>query len=100
MRNQTKQLPQFQSEDEEFAFWHHEDPDAYVSSDGWQRGKDKLRETLLPAKPITIRMSASMLNRLKQAAQKIDVPYQALIKIAVNEYLNEQMASSAMKYKT
>jgi predicted DNA binding CopG/RHH family protein len=92
MKQQSNQIPSFASEDEEFAFWQNANPDEYVSAGGWQRGQDKLHSYLGPPKPITIRMSSVMLSRLKQAAREIDVPYQALIKIAVNEYLNEQMS--------
>lgn len=92
MKAQPKQLPQFFSPDEEFDFWQKADIDEYASPDAWQRGQEKFQSHISPPQPITIRMSGSMLGRLKRVAKQIDVPYQALIKIAVNEYLNEQMA--------
>lgn len=73
-----KRIPKFKSEQEEREFWQNVDSTEYVdykTLEHWQFPNLKLT-----SKPITIRLTLSMIDRLKIEAHKMDIPYQALIK--------------------
>lgn len=73
-----KQIPHFQSEDEERLFWQKADATEYVDfskAQKWLFPNLKLTST-----PITIRIPDSLLNRVKMKAHQRDIPYQTLIK--------------------
>ncbi|KKQ93334.1 MAG: hypothetical protein UT20_C0050G0006 [Candidatus Levybacteria bacterium GW2011_GWA1_39_11] len=74
-----KRIPKFKSEKEEREFWQTHDSTEYVD---WSKAK---RGILFPnlrltTKPITIRLPAGLIDRVKIEAHKMDIPYQALIK--------------------
>lgn len=84
-----KQLPEFASEEEERAFWAEHDSADYVD---WKKAELVVFPNLKPAtKTISLRMSESMLAELKMLAHKWDVPYQSLIKLFLQERLNEEL---------
>ena len=73
-----KKIPKFKSEKEEREFWQKVDSTEYVNYkrlEHWQFPNLKLT-----TKPITLRLPAGMIDRLKIEAHKMDIPYQALIK--------------------
>lgn len=73
-----KKIPKFKSETQERDFWQKVDSTEYVSYksiEHWQFPNLKLT-----TKPITLRLPAGMIDRLKIEAHKMDIPYQALIK--------------------
>lgn len=73
-----KKIPKFKSEEEERKFWQTHDSTEYVdykTLEHWQFPNLKLT-----TKPITLRLPAGMIDRLKIEAHKMDIPYQALIK--------------------
>ena len=73
-----KQLPRFKSEAAERDFWQTHDSTDYVD---WRKGKRALLPKLKPtSQTISLRLPKPMLDRLKQLANKRDVPYQSLIK--------------------
>lgn len=81
-------IPKFKNEDEEREFWskvdlsEHFDPKDFkpVSLPG-------LKPT---TRPISIRLSVSDLNRVKERANETNVPYQSLIK----EYIHKGVGAS------
>lgn len=81
-------LPKFKDEDEERDFWSKIDLTDYFES------KDFKRVTFpnlkLTTQPISIRLTTSMIYRLKEKANAINVPYQALIKQYVSNGLDQQ----------
>ena len=81
-------LPKFKNEDEERDFWSKLDITDYFEA------KDFKRVTFpnlkLTTKPISIRLTTSMIYRLKEKANAINVPYQALIKQYVADGLQKQ----------
>ncbi|KKR34026.1 MAG: hypothetical protein UT63_C0008G0025 [Candidatus Gottesmanbacteria bacterium GW2011_GWC2_39_8] len=83
-----KNLPKFKNEDEERKFWAtHELSDVFDTT----HGVDVIFPNLKPStKTITIRVSESLLNDLKNIANKKDVPYQSLVKIYLNEKIREE----------
>ena len=77
--NKLKNVPKFKNKDEEFDFWQKADSSKYFD---YSKAK---REVLFPnlkltTKLVTIRLPVGLIERLKTKANKMDVPYQALIK--------------------
>lgn len=78
MKKELKKIPKFKSEKEEREFWQTHDSTEYVeyqSLENWRFPNLKLT-----SKPITIRLPAGLIDRVKIEAHKMDVPYQSLIK--------------------
>ena len=87
--NKLKQLPVFKNEDEEREFWATHD-----LTDYFDVSKAVVNPVLTNLKPstktITIRVTESLLNSLKRLANKKDVPYQSLVKIFLDEKIQEE----------
>ncbi len=78
MKKELKRIPKFKGEKEEREFWQTHDSTEYVeykSLENWRFPNLKLT-----TKPITIRLPAGLIDRVKIQAHKMDVPYQSLIK--------------------
>lgn len=74
-----KLIPHFNSEIEEREFWQTHDSTEYVDWSKAQRGII-FPNLKLTTKPITLRLPAGLIDRVKIKAHKMDVPYQSLIK--------------------
>ena len=86
-----KPIPEFKNEDEEREFWAQHDSAEYLD---WNRAERVVLPKLKPAtKTISLRLSESMLNELKLLANKMDVPYQSLIKIYLRERIDQDLRS-------
>ncbi len=84
-----KPIPKFQNEDEEREFWAQQDSTDYLD---WEEAERVVFPKLKPAtKTISLRMSESMLNELKLLANKMDVPYQSLIKVYLRERIDRDL---------
>jgi predicted DNA binding CopG/RHH family protein len=84
----AKQIPEFQSEDEEREFWLSHDSTDYVN---WGEAERVILPNLKPStKTISLRLPQSMLDELRQMANKRDVPYQSLIKIFLRERIDQE----------
>ena len=84
-----KPIPEFKDEDEEREFWATIDLTEFID---WQNAKKVVFPKLKPAtKTISLRMSELMLNELKLLANKMDVPYQSLIKVYLRERINKDL---------
>lgn len=79
MSKKLKPIPKFTTEVEEREFWQTHDSTEYVDWSKAQRGI-MFPNLKLTTKPITLRLPAGMIDRLKMEAHKMDIPYQALIK--------------------
>ncbi len=78
MKKELKRIPKFKSEQQERKFWQTHDSTEYVeykSLENWRFPNLKLT-----TKPITLRLPAGLIDRVKIKAHKMDVPYQSLIK--------------------
>lgn len=81
-----KPIPVFKTEAEEAAFWAVTDSNGYLD---WDKAKKIRLPNLKPStQSISIRITVDMLERLKLAANKRDVPYQSLVKIWLDEKLS------------
>ena len=87
--NKLKKIPQFKNEVEEREFWQSHDSADFVD---WSQAKsDIVFPNLKPStKTISLRLPESLLHRLKVMANEQDVPYQSLIKILLNEKVEEK----------
>jgi predicted DNA binding CopG/RHH family protein len=86
MRRRAEPTPAFTSEAEERRFWESHDSSDHVD---WSRAERVRLPNLRPSTAsISLRMPVSLLERIKTAAHKRDVPYQSLIKIWLAEKLD------------
>ncbi len=86
MSSTRKPLPQFQTEAEERAYW-----ESHNSADrvDWSKAARVRLPNLKPSSTsISLRLPNALLDRIKIAAGKRDVPYQSLIKIWLSEKLD------------
>ena len=92
MRKKLKEIPTFNSEDEEREFWGTHDSTEYVD---WDNAKPVIFAKLKPTtRTISLRLSGSMLDKIRLVANKRDVPYQSLIKIFLTERIDEELKVS------
>ena len=71
-------LPKFKNEDEERSFWEKLDLSQYYEpSDFEPVSFPNLKPT---TRSISIRIPVYLINRVKQKANALDIPYQSLIK--------------------
>ena len=92
MKNREKQLkkiPKFKNEDEERAFWAKHDSSDFID---WNKAAiNPSFPNLKPStKSISIRLSLSMLNRIKEIANSKDIPYQSYIKMVLDEKIKKE----------
>lgn len=86
MRRRAEVVPTFESEAEERRFWERHDSSELVD---WRQAERVRLPNLRPSTTsISLRLPVSLLERIKVAAHKRDVPYQSLIKIWLAEKLD------------
>lgn len=83
MTKKLKPMPKFKSEAEERAYWESHDSSDHVD---WSKASRARMPNLMPStKSISLRLPVRLLERIKIAANKRDVPYQSLIKVWLSE---------------
>jgi len=83
MSRKRKKIPTFAGEAEERAFWESHDSSDYID---WDKAERVRLPNLKPStKAISIRLPVDLLEQIKIAANKRDVPYQSLIKVWLAE---------------
>ena len=83
MGTKRKPVPTVENESLERAFWESHDSAGYVD---WSQAERVRFPNLKPSsKTISLRLPMDLLERIKTAANKRDVPYQSLIKIWLAE---------------
>lgn len=83
MSRKAKQIPEFSSEAEERRFWETHDSVDFVD---WSKAKHTRLPNLKPSTTsISLRLPVSLLDQIKIAANKRDMPYQSLIKAWLSE---------------
>jgi len=84
-----KPIPEFRNEDEEREFWAEHDSADYLD---WSKAQRVVFPNLKPStRTISLRLPESMLNELRLLANKRDVPYQSLIKILLQESIDQAL---------
>jgi predicted DNA binding CopG/RHH family protein len=83
MSKKLKSIPHFASEAAERRFWESRDSSNYVD---WSKAERTRLPNLKPTtKAISLRLPIALLEQIKVAANKRDVPYQSLIKAWLSE---------------
>jgi len=83
MSKAIKSVRAFADEAEERAYWERADSTAHVD---WSPAKRVRLPNLQPSKiAISLRLPVSLLEQIKIAANKRDVPYQSLIEMWLSE---------------
>jgi predicted DNA binding CopG/RHH family protein len=84
-----KSIPNFRDEDEEREFWAREDSFDYLD---WSRAERVVLPNLRPStRTISLRLPESLLADLKVLANRLDVPYQSLMKVYLAETVTREM---------
>ncbi len=94
-RKSLKSIPAFASEAEERAFWETPSNDSTAYLD-WSKAERAVFPNLKPStKAISLRLPTSLLSSIKAYANRMDVPYQSLIKTWLAEKAAETDRRSA-----
>ena len=89
MSKKLKPIPKFSSEDEEREFWGTHDSTEYID---WSKARFVSFPNLKPStETISLRLPAGLLTDLKVLANRIDVPYQSLMKVYLAERIEQEM---------
>jgi len=87
MSRKPRPAPRFRNEAEERAFWETHDSAGYVD---WRKAERARLPNLKPSTTaISLRLPVGLLERIKVAANKRDVPYQSLIKVWLAEKVEQ-----------
>ncbi len=87
----SKPIPKFKNEDEERDFWSENDSSEYLN---WKSAERVLFPHLKPStRAISLRLPQYLLDALRQLANERDVPYQSLIKIFLQERIEQDFKS-------
>jgi predicted DNA binding CopG/RHH family protein len=87
-----KKVPKFRDEDSERDFWARADSTEYVD---WKKAKRAVLSKLKPSqKTISLRLPEMMIEELKLLSNKVDVPYQTLIKIFLADRIKKELYTS------
>ncbi len=87
MNRRLKPIPKFASEAAERAFWEKNDSTVYMD---WKKAQVAVLPNLKPStQTISLRLPQHLLDSIKSAANARDVPYQSLIKVWLQEKLQD-----------
>jgi predicted DNA binding CopG/RHH family protein len=89
---QLKKIPEFNNEDEEREFWATHDSTEYIE---WSKAQRAVFPNLRPStESISLRLPSFLLARIKQLANKKDVPYQSLMKMFLSEKVDQELKAT------
>lgn len=95
MKNKLKSIPRFTNEDEEREFWATADTSKYFD---FSKARTVVFPNLKPTQqPISLRISKSLLTKIKLIANKRDVPYQSLMKLYLDKAINKDYRELALR---
>jgi len=78
MAKKLKKIPKFRNEDKEAEFWNTHDSTEYLD---WSKAKNVIFPNLKPtSRSISIRLPEYIIDEVKVKANKLDIPYQTLMK--------------------
>jgi len=84
-----KAVPPFRNEAQERRFWATHDSSDYVD---WSRARAVTFPNLQPStETISLRLPEALLADLKVLANRMDVPYQSLLKVYLAERVHEEL---------
>ena len=85
----TKLIPKFKNEAAERKFWEDDANDATEYFDASHMQVAKFTNLKPSTTSISLRLSDSLLDGIRRQANKLDVPYQSLMKVWLTEKLSE-----------
>ena len=84
-----KIIPNFNNEDDEREFWAKADSSEYFD---WSKAEEVIFPNLKPStESISLRLPSYLLARIKELANKKDVPYQSLMKMFISEKISQEL---------
>jgi predicted DNA binding CopG/RHH family protein len=84
-----KKIPILRTEDEVDKFWSTHDSTEYID---WTKARQAVFPNLkMSTRPITMRITRSLYQNLKQLANKKDIHYQSLIKVYLEDKVAEEL---------
>ena len=87
MKRKPKKVPEFKSEQAEREFWAKHDSADYLD---WSSAQSVRLPKLKPStETISLRLPKHLLDRIRLTANSRDVPYQSLIKLWLQEKVQE-----------
>ena len=87
-KKKLKPIPRFRNEAEERAFWESHDTTDYVD---WSKARRvRFPNLKMSTTSISLRLPVYLLEQIKVAANRRDVPYQSLIKIWLSEKVSSR----------
>ena len=87
----SKKIPNFKNEEEEREFWSKHDSSGYLN---WNSAERVLFPNLKPStRAISLRLPETLLDALRQMANERDVPYQSLIKMILQDRIEQDFKS-------
>ncbi len=91
----SKKIPKFESEEQERKFWARRDSTPYVE---YRRAVKTSFPNLKPSsRVISIRLPESLLENIKVIANRVDVPYQSMMKVMLDEKVSEILRAKKRK---
>lgn len=91
-----KQLPHFETEEEELRFWET----ARVEDYEWEAADDLSWDPRPEKKkPVTMRLEPSLIEELKALAGELEMPYQTLTRFLIRRGLHQVRAERAARLK-
>jgi len=92
MNKKLKPIPKFKNEDKERKFWATADTSEYFD---WSKAQKVIFPNLKPStESISLRLPSFLLARIKQLANKKDVPYQSLMKVFLADKVEQELKVS------
>lgn len=89
-RQHVEEIPTFTSEQEEVRYWSEHEASDELLSDMGPVAEDVLPPPRTPARPVSVRFEAQLLDRLRNLASLRGIRYQTLLKQFVLERLYEE----------
>ncbi|HBC72380.1 MAG: hypothetical protein UX91_C0001G0087 [Candidatus Amesbacteria bacterium GW2011_GWB1_47_19] len=87
--NKLLPIPKFKNEDEERDFWNRADSSLYFD---WSKARHVSFPNLkFSTQTISLRLPQHLLDNIKMAANRRDVPYQSLIKIYLDRAVRSDL---------
>ena len=96
-KKKLKPIPVFKTEDEEREFWDKADTSEYFD---WNSAvRVRFPNLKYSTESISLRLPVSLLDDIKIMANKMDVPYQSLIKVILADRVKEEAVKYFIKKK-
>ena len=89
MKKRVKLIPKFKTEDDEREFWATHDLTDYM--DNFKPVELDLSQLKPTTESISLRLPQFLLARIKELANKRDVPYQSLMKMLLAEKVEQML---------